>query len=157
MNPEPNDSSKMTDNIMRSLRSQQRTGRALIAIALILGILSIVASIGIAWANVVLVMPMQRLLLEDYPTAIQQSGKNSEGKKPLSREQLDWRHVQTTAAYGKAIFLTDASIALLAGGTLVILLLVIVNRRVALRQISVSLAQISQQIQELKLRQGPGS
>jgi hypothetical protein len=157
MNPEPNDPSKMTESIMSAVRSQQRKGRALVATALCLGILSIAAGIGIAWANMAIIIPMERLLLEDYRSAAQHSETNSEGKPLLSKEQLDWRHVQVTNAQGKAIFLTDASIALLATGTLVILLLVTFNRRVTLRQINLSLARISGQISELQRRQGLGS
>jgi hypothetical protein len=42
-------------------------------------------------------------------------------------------------------------------GTLTVLLLVIFNRRVTLRQINSNLAQISQQIKSLQNRQGSGS
>jgi hypothetical protein len=41
-------------------------------------------------------------------------------------------------------------VALLGFGTLLTLLLVIFNRRVTLRQINIHLAQISEQIKELK-------
>jgi len=97
---------------------------------------------------------MQRLLLEDYPRAAQQSGTNSEGHAALSREELAWRQIQVSAAHGKVMFLTAVSVGLLAAGTLVTLLLVVVNRRVTLYQINASLAQISRQIQEM---QGGGS
>lgn len=157
MKPESDDASNLNEKIMGALRSQLRLGRALMALALALGILSIVASIALAWANVMLVMPMERLLLADYPASAQRAGKNAEGNPTLPREELDWRHIQVTAAHGKAMFLTAASIALLASGTLVILILVIFNRRVTLRQINLSLAQISNQIKELQRGQNPGS
>jgi Sigma-70 region 2 len=57
-------------------------------------------------------------------------------------------------ARDKVMFLTAVSMALLSIGTLVILLLVIFNRRITLRQINISLAQISAQIKELQNRQG---
>jgi hypothetical protein len=157
MNNQPDDSTNTTQTVLRTLHAQQRTRRALIAMALGLGILSIIASVAIAWANLAIIAPMQRLLLEDYPSSALQSGQNAEGKSPLTKEQLDWRHVQVTAAHGKAMFLTDASIVLLAGGTLVILVLVIVNRRATLRQINASLAQISDQLNALQRRQEPGA
>ena len=122
--------------------------------ALALGLLAIFASVVLAWANAIRIQPMQRLLLEDYPRAAQQSGTNSEGHVALSREELAWRQIQVSAAHGKVMFLTAVSVGLLAAGTLVTLLLVVVNRRVTLYQINASLAQISRQIQEM---QGGGS
>ena len=156
MNLEPNDPTKMTENIMGAVRSQNRTGRAMVVAALLLGILSIVASIVMTWANIAMIMPMDRLLIDDYQSVSLKSKTNSEGNVVLSPEQLNLRHVQVTNAQGFAIFLTDASVALLAVGTLVILFLVNFNRRITLRQINANLAQISNQIIELQHRQGPG-
>jgi hypothetical protein len=85
-----------------------------------LGILSITASVAIAWANAALVSPMERLVLADYPPAVQQSGKNAEGEVPLPREEIVWREIQITAAHGKAMFWISLAIAMQATGTLVI-------------------------------------
>jgi hypothetical protein len=149
--------------IMNKLKSYRWKGRALTGLALSVGLLSIVAGIVIAWANAVMVMPMERLLLEDYPDAMRQTGTNSvaaqnaEAKPLLPRAELDWRHVQVTAAHGKVIFLTAVSIALLGVGTFLTLLLVIFNRHVTLRQINASLLQISNQIKELQNGKSPGA
>ncbi|HEY3855186.1 MAG TPA: hypothetical protein VGO67_12395 [Verrucomicrobiae bacterium] len=156
MNPETNDPSKITENILSAVRSQKRKGRVMVVAALLLGILAIVASIVMAWANVALIMPMDRLLVEDYQSVTLKAKTNPEGKEILSPEQLNLRHAQVTAAQGTSIILADVSVALLAVGTLVILLLVNFNRRVTLRQINESLAQISNQITDLQQRQGPG-
>ena len=64
------------------------------------------------------------------------------------------RHVLVTLMLGKAAFVTSRAVALLGAGTLLTLVLVIFNRRATLRQINISLAQISAQIKELKDRQG---
>jgi hypothetical protein len=148
------ESNEMNQAVMKKLHSHPWTRRGLVTVALGFGLLAIFGSIVLAWANLIMVHPMERLLMEDYPGAVQQSGTYAEGKKPLSREELDWRHVQVTAAHGKVMFLTAVSMALLSMGTLVILLLVIFNRRVTLRHINVSLAQISKQIQELQGQKG---
>jgi hypothetical protein len=156
----------MNDSVMQQLRSYRWKGRVLTGFAFALGLLSMLASILIAWANAARVMPMERLLLEDYPAAVQMRGNpamgtdvpvNAEGKAVLPREELDWRHVQVTAALGKAAFLTAFSITLACMGTFTVLLLVIFNRRVTLRQINSNLAQISEQIKSLQNRQGSGS
>jgi hypothetical protein len=147
---------EMNDAVMKNLKSHRWKGRALTGMALGVGLLSIVAGIVIAWANSMMVMPMERLLLQDYPNAVRQTAANrsaapgTEAKPALTRDELDWRHVQVTAAHGKVIFLTAVSIALLGVGTFLTLLLVIFNRYVALRQISTSLAQISSQIKALQ-------
>jgi len=157
MKPEPENSPKIDKRIMQSVRSQQRMGRAFVGLALALGILSITASVAIAWANATLVRPMERLLLEDYPPTVQQSGKNAEGKVPLPREELVWRELQVTAAHGKALFLISLAIAMQAAGTLVICGLVIFNRRATMRQINASLTQISNQLGEGQPRPGSGT
>ena len=148
---------ELNDAVMKKLHSYRWTGRGLVTAACGFGLLAIFGSIVLAWANLMMVRPNERLLMEDYPKTVQQAGTNAVGKTPLSREELDWRHVQVTAAHGKVMFLTAVSMALLSMGTLVILLLVIFNRRVTLRQINASLAQISAQIKELQNRQGSGS
>jgi hypothetical protein len=60
------------------------------------------------------------------------------------------RQVLVTLMMGKALNVTSLAVALLGFGTLLTLLLVIFNRRVTLRQINIHLAQISEQIKELK-------
>jgi hypothetical protein len=145
-----NENEKMSDGVVKALRWHRWTGRGLAGVALGLGLLAILASVLILWGNILKVFPMQRLLLQEYPQAAQQAAVDAEGKPNLSREELDFRHAQVTNAHGKLIFLTDISVALLAVGTVVILTLVIFNRRVTLRQINASLAQISEQIAQLK-------
>jgi hypothetical protein len=165
--PTPNpfhadDAFAMNEAVMQKLKSYRWKSRALAAIALSLGLLSIAAGIFIAWANAIMIMPMERLLLEDYPLAVRQASTNSpgplnrEGKPTLSQAQLDVRHVQVTAAHGKVLILMAVSIGLLGMGTFVTLLLVIFNRRVTLRQLNASLAQISIQIKEWQDGKGSG-
>ncbi|HEY4417042.1 MAG TPA: hypothetical protein VGO57_15235 [Verrucomicrobiae bacterium] len=152
-----NQSYEMNEAVMRKLHVHAWAGRGLVTMALGFGLLAIFGSIMLAWANLMMVHPMEQLLMEDYPSAVQQSGTNAESKIPLSRAELDWRHVQVTAAHGKVMFLTAVSMALLSVGTLVILLLVIFNRRITLRHINANLAQISEQIKDLQKHQGSGS
>ncbi len=153
--PTPDDA-QMNAAVMKSLKSYRWKGRVLTSLALGVGLLSIFAGIMIAWANTMMIRPMERLLLQDYPSATRQADTNSiaaspvGSKPPLPRAELDWRHVQVTAFHGKVMFLTAVSIAMLGVGTLLTLLLVIFNRHVTLRQINASLAQISSQIKELQ-------
>jgi hypothetical protein len=157
--PDPSrggDAAELNEAVMQKLRSYRWKGRALTALAISVGLLSIVVGMVIAWANAMMVMPMERLLLRDYPSALGQADTNSiaaessGSKTPLPRAELDWRHVQVTAAHGKVLILTAVSIALTGAGTFLTLLLVIFNRHVTLRQINTSLALISNQVKELK-------
>ena len=152
----PGNAAEMNDAIARKLNTLRWTGRALTGLALAVGLLSIVAAVLLAWANSNMVMPMERLLFQDYPAAVKQTGTNAVpanqagSKPPLTRDELDLRHVQVTLVHGKELFVTCLAIALLGTGTFLTLLLVIFNRRVTLRQINASLAQISQQIKQLQ-------
>jgi len=156
-NPSPHcDAAAINAAVMKKLNSYLRKSRALAVLALGTGLLSIVIGILIAWVSSTMVMPMERLLLQDYPGTLQQTNTSSlaghppGAKPPLTRAELDWRHVQVTAVHGKVIILMAAAIALTGAGTLVTLLLVIFNRRATLRQINANLAQISNQIKELQ-------
>ncbi len=120
-----------------------------------LGLLSLLAGIVLAVANLRFVMPMERLLLQDYPGVTMghsetPSPQPPSAKPPPSRDQLDARHVEVTFAHGKELFLLPAAVVLVGLGTFLTLLLVIFDRRVTLRQVNASLAQISQQIKELQ-------
>lgn len=145
--------------IMKKLKSYRWKGRALTGMALSIGLLSIAVGIVIAWAMAIRVMPMERLLLQDYPRIAHQTDTNSvasattEAGSPLSRSELDWRHAQVTVAHAKALFLTAVSIALLGMGTFSTLLLVIFNRRATLRQVNASLAEISNEIRDIARNQ----
>jgi hypothetical protein len=154
---------ELNDAVLQKLNSHLRKGRVLTAVALGIGLLSIAIGILIAWGSTTMLMPMERLLLYDYPAALQQSNTNSPvgnptgAKSSLTRDELDWRHVQVTAVHGKVIILTAAATALTGVGTFLTLLLVIFNRRATLRQINANLAQISLQIKELQAGNRPGS
>jgi hypothetical protein len=130
----------LDDPILKSVRMHVWRNRALVAVAFALGFVAIVLSIAIAWGNFMLVIPQLVHLLQAYP----------HDRGPGGPNDLDWQHVQVSAALGKTSVMVAASVAFLGLGTLVTLLLVIFNRRVTLQQINASLAQLSQQIKELQ-------
>lgn len=160
--PSPRGASEMNDAVLKKLRSYRWKGRALTGAALGVGLLAILAAILISWANSRMIMPMERLLLQDYPHNASHADvfpANPAGTNApaLTRAELDYRHVQVTFAHGKEMFVTSVAIALLGVGTFLTLLLVIFNRHVTLRQINASLAQISIQIKELQDGKTSGS
>jgi hypothetical protein len=153
--PDPShqgDASGVNSAITEKLRSYRRRGRLLTIAALSVGILAIVAGVLLGWASAYIVMPMERLLIQEYPNALATKGskpaaiEKGEPAPPISRAELDLCHVQVTAAHGKALFITATAVVLQGFGTLLTLLLVIFNRQVTLRQINANLELISSQI-----------
>lgn len=128
------------DPILKGVQRHLWRSRVLAIAGFTLGLVAIALSVAIAWGNVMLVIPRLVHLLQTYPHDGALGGPNS----------LDWQHVQVSAALGKTSVLMAASVVLLGVGTLVTLLLVILNRRVTLHQISASLVELSRQIRELQ-------
>lgn len=146
--------------ILKKLRAHRWTGGVLTAAALGIGLLAIAGGILLAMANMNIVMPMERLLILKYPGAAEGLGitnnpASPDAKMMLTRDQLDARHVEVTFVHGKELFVTAVAVVSVGLGTFLTLVLVIFNRRVTLRQVNASLAQISQQIKELQERQKP--
>jgi len=164
------DTPETTEAVMKTLRSYRWRGRVLAAIALSIGLLSIAVGIVLACAHATIIFPNISSMVTDYAHSAQIGGTNStavaggksiainlDGGGVMSSADPAWRHVVATLMLGKAMALTSLSIALLGVGTLLTLLLTIFNRRVTLRQINASLAQISAQMKELQGGKGSGS
>lgn len=153
-----NNEHDMNEAILKKLHVFNWTGRLLTAATLGIGLLAIAGGILLAAANSNIVMPMERLLIQDYPGAAAGLGMTNNvaahSGPVLTRDELDARHVEVTFVHGKELFVTAMAVVLVGLGTFLTLLLVIFNRRVTLRQVNASLAQISAQIKELQNRQG---
>jgi len=166
--PSPNPSSsgdaqEMHDAVMKKLKSYRWKGRALTAMAIGAGLLSIVAGIFLMCANTVFIFPQVRLLVQDSGSG-QSNSINSLSQTNLDSSLLTLgdgttvnSQVLVTLMLGKAMNVTALSVTLLGLGTLLTLLLVIFNRHVTLRQLNASLTQISNQIKELQSGKTPGA
>ena len=163
MNTE-NQPSDMNAAVMKTLRRQTWFGRALAGTALGFGLLSIAVSILLAIALMTILFPHIRSMVIDYTQTAQQVGTNSIAHKGTNSMEINlngggdvnWRHVEATLGLGKAVYMISLSLILLGAGTLLTLVLTIFNRRITLRQINISLAQISNQIKELQHGQSDG-
>jgi len=159
---EENQSHQINEAVMKKLHSYGWKGRALVSLALGVGLLSIAAGILLMWANSSSLFPQVQLLVQQSGTmqagsTNQVAGANADDSRlTLSDGKTVDRQVLVTLLLGKAMYVTSRAVALLGLGTLLTLLLVIFNRRVTLRQINLSLAQISEQIKVLRDRQGSG-
>jgi len=159
--PSPHgNSTEMNDAILKKISSHNWKGRTLTIVALAVGILSIATGALLTWANTHVIFPQIQLLLKEENSALHQNlSLNAPAVAPtnsvdpqltLSDGTTVDRQVLVTLMLGKAMNVTSLAVALVAVGTLLTLLLVIFNRRVTLRQINASLAQISDQIKGLQ-------
>ena len=157
---------ELNDAILNKIHLQDWKSRALTTAALAVGLLCIAAGVLLMWGNDV-IFPQVQLLVKQERDAQHQT--RSSGAPVATRTNtvdasliLDDgtvvdRQVLVTLLLGKAAYVSSRAMALLGVGTLLTLMLVIFNRRITLRQINLSLAQISAQIKELQNRPGPGS
>lgn len=147
-----NNKNELNDAILNKIQLQDWKSRALTTIALFVGVLCIVAGVFLMWANTVVIFPaIEKLLKQNAST----SHTNVEERLKLRDGTVVDQQVLVTLMLGKSMYVMSREVALLGMGTLLTLSLIIFNRRVALRQINISLAQISAQIKELQNRQSP--
>ena len=155
MNQQPND---INETILKKLRALNWAGRLLTTVALGVGLLAIAGGILLTMACPRIIFPQVQLLLKQS-TAQHANGTNSgtvtNAPNPLltlgDGSVVD-QQTLVTLLYGKALNVMSLAITILGLGAMLTLLLVIFNRRVTLRQVNASLAQISQQIKELQER-----
>ncbi len=146
----------INERVVTAVRSHQRTIRALTSLAFLLGFLAIAASIVVVSAYFVFYRPKEKQLLREVTAAAEQSNHTSAAGQGTGegvwKLQFDYPSVQATHTYflSVCIMLTALSVGLLALGTIVLLTVVVLNRRVTLNQINTSLAQISGQLRELR-------
>ena len=162
--------------ILHAIRSHESKGRLLTGIALTISLLSIVAGIAIAWFQFAMLEPKEREILLAYTQHAQPSEwttnmfhkmgvsdseiasfyahRDASGVNDthLSQWELnrDMLHMDLTHDLGVALMLIAGAVALIGIGTIVTVIMVIVNRRITLRQINENLVQISLQLKKLE-------
>jgi hypothetical protein len=150
----------MQERILRAVESHGRKSGWIAGIALFLGLVSIAASIAIVSFYFVFYRPKEKQLLRDLPPVIYNAASNATAgaaQEPVPRPHFDpvRAHLFLVTAIGVGTALVAGSVGLLGLGTLLLVSLVLINRRVALRQIRVSLADISVQLKQLQHPSGP--
>jgi hypothetical protein len=156
---------ELNDAILNKIHLQDWKSRLLTSVALGVGVLCIGAAVLLMWGNSVVIFPAIQMLIKQSAAAQHPgmiagapSQTNAVDESPkLSDGTVVDQQVLVTLMLGKSMYVMSREVGLLGVGTLLTLLLVIFNRRVTLRQINISLAQISAQIKELQNRQGSGS
>src|SRR4030095_13421909 len=149
--PSPGESVVPNGRIRAALKSHQRKIRVLTAVAFLFGFFSIAGSVAVVSCYFVAYLPKQMQLLRDVTVAAREAGVNSARAEAQAgtrgAAKFDFPSVQATMTYALSIGVTflAAALGMLALGTLVLLAVVVLQRRTTLTQINTSLAQISEQ------------
>lgn len=148
---------ELNTRILAGVATSRWQSRLLTGLALTFGLLSIAASLATVLGYLVLYQPKEKQLLQDYGAKVYPSGNGTTAEPPGMTETRDGRRFDALGvqlalshAIASGAALIAVSVALLGAGTLVTVTLVIYNRRVTLRQVNASLAQISEQLRELR-------
>lgn len=149
------------DRVLKALRANQRWLKTLTAAAVLFWTLAVIASVGILVFYTVFYAPKEKQIFRDYEsyghirfTPAAPAGDPPSDPRTANLEKALGIHFTLSWVMAKGILATSISVIVLSCGTLTTLLLVILNRRVTLRQINHSLAQISSQLQALQSRAG---
>lgn len=151
--------SAIHERVTASIRSHQHKIRALTGVAFLLGFLAITASVIIISGYFVFYRPKEKEVLLQVTLAAEQARAKPApadgGTAPASKLPFDFPSIQASMTFFHSVLITllAAAVGLLALGTLVLVAVVILNRRATLQQINVSLAQISDQLKELQRRE----
>ena len=150
------DFSNFNERIANAVGAHRKKINLLTGAALIFGFLALVACIVIVAAYFVLYQPKQMQLLRDVTIAAQAAKTTPTSSENPPQRKLDFPSVQATMTHVLSFgtMLVAIAVGLSAAGTLVMLGLVILQRRATLHQINANLIQISNQLRQLELRQG---
>lgn len=143
------------ERILETVRKQQRWLRALTVLAVMFWGLAVIGGVGLLVCYSVLYAPKEKQIMSDYEkfgylSRYTNSPTGSQPAGPASPEQALGLHFTMNYAATKGILAVVITVIVLSCGTLTTLLLGILNRRVTLRQINHSLAQISEQLKQLQ-------
>jgi hypothetical protein len=162
--PSPNlDPVTMNERIATAVHSHRLKLRLMTSVAFLFGFLAVATGIFIVWFYLIMYLPKQKQMLYDAEKAVQQAKTNSlSGQTPIQDEvkRIDeFLGVQIlfTHVISMGVTITAIAVGVLGLGTLILLSVVIVNRRATLNQIDASLAQISAQLRQLPDHRSTGS
>ena len=151
------DAGAINELVKTAVHSHRIKLRVLTAAAFVFGFVAVAASILIA-SLCLHQWPLQSEILKDlpYPKTMEQAKPNTESAEDrlnrierIIHQEAFMTRMASTEAAGVAL-----AVAVLGLGTLILLTVVVLNRRVALNQINASLVQISNQLRELQTERG---
>jgi hypothetical protein len=152
---QPLSSGDADERILKSIRAQQRGLKWLTGITVGFWVVAVLTSVGVLIAYCVLYATKEKQIMTEYESSghLLVRTNSPAGSQPAGRMDTDRAlalHFVMNAAVTRGLLITAVSVIAISAGTLTTLLLVILNRRVTLKQINHSLAQISKQLKELQ-------
>jgi len=153
-NPSPN-----SDLAATAVRSHRIKIRVMTTVAFLLGFLAMITGILIVWSYLVFMLPKQKELALGAEILVHQFQTNSAAAQPVGdagKQMGDILNgeIAMNRVTSTGVVVVALAVGVLGLGTLILLTVVILNRRVALNQINASLAQISEQLRELQTERG---
>lgn len=158
MNPNEASGNDIDLRVLTTLRRQQRWLRALTALAVVFWITAVIGGVGLLVCYRVFYEPKEKQIMRDYETfghVSRYTNSPAGGPReagPVTPEQALALHFTMNYVTTKALLVLVLTVIVLSCGTLTTLLLVVLIRRVTLKQINHSLAQISDQLRQLHAR-----
>jgi predicted PurR-regulated permease PerM len=154
MNPESKTPSPNLDDITTrvtaAVKTHQTRLRVLTSLALLFGFLAVVLSVLIVAFYPLMYLPKQKELIRRAETAAAQAKTETVEETVQRLDKFVGVGILMTHVVSLGTTIVAAAVGLLALGTLVLVLVVVLNRRATLNQINASLAQISGQLKELQ-------
>lgn len=152
--PSASDFTNLNAGITSAVGAHRRKIKILTGAALLFALLALVASIGTVAGYLVFVHPKQTQMLNNYthngspPRVVNAPAAN--GVPPSESAAFASQEVMMTYVSFLGTMLVAIAVGLSATGTLVLLVLVVLQRRATLQQINVSLAQLSAQLKDMQ-------
>ena len=147
------------ERVLQTLHEQQRRLRWLTAVGIVFWVLAAITSVGVLVGYSVFYAPKEKQILADYGAVghlrdpARSSVTDATGdQRSANIEKALGVHFTMNYVVTKGLLAVAISVVILSCATLATLLLVILNRRVTLRQINHSLARISEQLKALQDR-----
>jgi uncharacterized protein YoxC len=154
-NPLP-DLNNINASVTAAVTSHRTKLRVLTGAALSLGLIAVAISFLILVFYPVMYLPKQKELMKRAETAAAQSKTETVEQTVNRLDRFVHVEILMTHVVSMGTTIVAAAVGALALGTLVLVMVVTINRRSTLQQINVSLAQISAQLKQLQLREGKG-
>ena len=160
MNHQPNpptpDAGAINELVKTAVHSHRIQLRVLTTVAFVFGFAAIATSIFIVWFYLMLYMPKQRVMLDDSQKTVEQARTITDSTEAGVKRMhgLLESEIFMTYVVSMGVMVVALAVGVLGVGTLILLTVMILNRRVALNQINASLTQISNQLLEMQTERG---
>ena len=148
----PREAGAITERAKTAVSAHRVKLRVLTMAACGFGFVAVAASLLIVWAYLFMYLPKQRQMIQESQQSVEKArvANDSAGGDVKRIEDFQRTHIVLTDAISMAVAAVALSVGVLGLGTLILLMVVILNRRAALNQINASLAQISSQLRQLQ-------